>query len=89
MVLPDLDQARGAVRRRGAADGVLSGLARGLDPLTRAHRIQERAALRPLDRVKGPRRRIGPAARQQRVHEMLIHLQPIAQIRCAKAFGLK
>ena len=35
----------GERRRAGEADaGVLSGLARGLDPLTRAHRIQERVA---------------------------------------------
>jgi ATP diphosphatase len=29
---------------RGADEGVLSGLSRGLDPLTKAHRIQERVA---------------------------------------------
>ncbi len=31
-------------RAAGGAEGVLSGLARGLDPLTRAHRIQERVS---------------------------------------------
>jgi nucleoside triphosphate diphosphatase len=40
-------EALKASERRAAGDaeaGVLSGLARGLDPLTRAHRIQERVA---------------------------------------------
>jgi MazG family protein len=31
-------------RERGEGEGVLDGLARGLDPLTRAHRMQERVA---------------------------------------------
>lgn len=31
-------------RERGEDEGVLSGLARGLDPLTKAHRIQERVS---------------------------------------------
>lgn len=41
----DWEVLKARERRQGDADaGVLSGLARGLDPLTRAHRIQERVA---------------------------------------------